>query len=196
VERLHQNGPGYKAGDALRWFEVWRSEDMKGPEVQEWNGRRYVLASVRPEDSLDGNSGRWRLNRVEKGRDPQIGAMVINFELDPAGAALFGNLTAGHVRQPLGIVVDGRLVSAPNITDPITGGKGIITGGGPGGFSDAEADELVRSMGGPFDRSAGGRRALLFCAAAVAVLLVVGIGVIVFVLTRRRRSGPPPVPAG
>jgi hypothetical protein len=189
VDRLRRDGPAYTPGDAVRWFEVWRPDDYRG-RMEQWNGRRYVLASVRPADSLDGNSGKWALTRVGPTRDG-MGMLVVGFELDPAGAVLFGNLTASHVHSPLGIVVDGRLVSAPTINSPIPGGKGIITGGGPNGFSAADADYLVRAMGGPFDRTPGDRdrRMLIVVAAgAGAVVLLGGIGAMIYALTRRRAA--------
>ena len=45
----------------------------------------------------------------------------------------------------MAIMLDGRVISAPNINSPITGGSGIITGGG-NGFTAGEMDYLVRML--------------------------------------------------
>ncbi len=80
------------------------------------------------------------------GSDPQTGARVVAFTLKSEGAKLFGDYTTAHVGEFFAIVLDGRVISAPSINSPITGGAGQITGGGLGGFPRAEAEELVNVL--------------------------------------------------
>lgn len=54
---------------------------------------------------------------------------IIEFSFNSEGSKKFGDLTTELVGQPLGIFLDGKLVSAPNVNSPITGGSGIIEGG-------------------------------------------------------------------
>lgn len=54
---------------------------------------------------------------------------IIEFSFNPEGAKKFGDLTTELVGQPLGIFLDGKMVSAPRVNGAITGGNGLIEGG-------------------------------------------------------------------
>jgi preprotein translocase subunit SecD len=70
----------------------------------------------------------------------QVGERAVDFELNAEGAQLFGDYTADHVNEQFAIVLDGTVISAPVINEPIPGGKGQISGG----FTSlAEVNELV-----------------------------------------------------
>lgn len=71
--------------------------------------------------------------------DQRTGRPVISFRFDTAGARIFGAFTKSHVGQPLGIVLDGKVLSAPVIQEPILGGSGQISGS----FSVQEAKDLA-----------------------------------------------------
>jgi preprotein translocase subunit SecD len=71
------------------------------------------------------------------------GNRAVAFTLKSEGAKLFGDYTAKHVGEFFAIVLDGNVVSAPVIQSAITGGSGIITGGGAGGFSVTEMNSLI-----------------------------------------------------
>ncbi len=60
--------------------------------------------------------------------NPETGAATVNFRFDAQGAAVFGELTRALVGQPFAIVLDGRVLSAPVIREPILGGSGEISG--------------------------------------------------------------------
>ncbi len=68
--------------------------------------------------------------------------MAVDFQLDARGAKLFGEATTTHVRRRLAIVLDGYVQSAPEIREPITGGRGQITGR----FDFAEAQDLANVL--------------------------------------------------
>src|SRR5690606_32372003 len=61
------------------------------------------------------------------------------FRLDSAGARIFGKFTQTHVGEPFAIVLDGKVLSAPVIREPILGGSGQISGG----FTVEEASDLA-----------------------------------------------------
>ena len=69
----------------------------------------------------------------------QVGNLGVSFTLTERGAQVFGDYTSAHVGDLLGIVLDGTLISAPVINQPITGGNGIITGQ----FTPEEANGLA-----------------------------------------------------
>ncbi|MFN8487681.1 MAG: protein translocase subunit SecD [Caldilineaceae bacterium] len=71
----------------------------------------------------------------------QFNQWQIDFELTSAGSTKFGDYTRTHIGQPLVIVLDGRVLSAPTIQAVITD-RGQITGR----FTHTEADSLAVQM--------------------------------------------------
>ena len=74
----------------------------------------------------------------------QSGRPAIDFRFDGQGARRFGEATAANIGKPFAIILDGKVISAPTIISPITGGTGQITGS----FSIQEASELVNLLNG------------------------------------------------
>jgi preprotein translocase subunit SecD len=72
-------------------------------------------------------------------RDSQIGIPVITFRLNNQGAMKLGRFTQANIGRPLAIVIDGVVVSAPVVREPILGGTGQISGD----FSPEEAQQLA-----------------------------------------------------
>ncbi|UCC79612.1 MAG: protein translocase subunit SecD [Candidatus Zixiibacteriota bacterium] len=66
----------------------------------------------------------------------QLRRPVVNFELDSNGARKFASLTGKHIGEPLAIVIDGRVESAPEIQSRIAK-NGQITMGGDATISEA-----------------------------------------------------------
>ncbi|MEP5762011.1 MAG: protein translocase subunit SecD [Litoreibacter sp.] len=58
----------------------------------------------------------------------QNGQPSVTFRFNPAGARKFGIFTSENVGQPFAVVLDGEVITAPRINEPITGGSGQITG--------------------------------------------------------------------
>jgi preprotein translocase subunit SecD len=79
------------------------------------------------------------------GTDSQ-GSRAVNFSLKDPGKTLFGTYTTAHVGEFFAIVLDGRVISAPSINSAIVDGSGQITGGGLGGFTQADATNLVNVL--------------------------------------------------
>lgn len=53
---------------------------------------------------------------------------VVTTEFDTSGARRFAKLTTEHVNERFAIVLDDKVLSAPNIREPIPGGRGQISG--------------------------------------------------------------------
>ncbi|RYY00436.1 protein translocase subunit SecD, partial [bacterium] len=64
---------------------------------------------------------------------------AVSISFNAEGKKLFGDITTRLVGKPLGIELDGRIISAPNINEPITAGSATITGN----FTAKEAQELA-----------------------------------------------------
>lgn len=69
----------------------------------------------------------------------ESGAPAVSFSFKSMGAKKFANATRENVGRRLAIVLDGKVISAPAINTPITGGKGIITGN----FTVQSANDLA-----------------------------------------------------
>jgi preprotein translocase subunit SecD len=64
---------------------------------------------------------------------------VVSFKFDSVGARRFGEATRQNVGKPFAIVLDGKVISAPVIREPILGGSGIISGS----FTTQTAQDLA-----------------------------------------------------
>ncbi len=68
----------------------------------------------------------------------ESGRPVVSFRFDTTGGRKFGNATKNNVGRPFAIVLDGKVISAPVIREPIMGGSGIISGS----FTTQEVQDL------------------------------------------------------
>ena len=66
----------------------------------------------------------------------------VDFSLTPEGTKRFAEVTGQNLGKRLAIVIDGRLITAPVIQSPITGGRGQITGN----FTKQEAKNLAAKL--------------------------------------------------
>ncbi|MFQ6777934.1 MAG: protein translocase subunit SecD [Alphaproteobacteria bacterium] len=64
---------------------------------------------------------------------------VVTTVFDATGARKFARLTTEHVNERFAIVLDGKVLSAPTIREPIPGGRGQISGG----FTLQQAKDLA-----------------------------------------------------
>jgi preprotein translocase subunit SecD len=60
--------------------------------------------------------------------DPQTNEAVVSITFDQTGGAKFAKLTSENVNRPFAIILDGQVLSAPNINEPILGGSAQISG--------------------------------------------------------------------
>ncbi len=68
------------------------------------------------------------LENAQASTDPQTGNWVVNFTLNSVGAREFADVTTASVGRPFAIVLDGKIIEAPTIREPITQGSGQISG--------------------------------------------------------------------
>ena len=96
------------------------------------------------------------VKNAEAGRDDQSTGYAVNLKFDNEGANKFGEATTkafnGEVTSTIegvgsgaiAIVLDGNIISAPNVNEPILGGRCSITGD----FSQEEAQLLAAQING------------------------------------------------
>lgn len=119
--------------------EVERFKTIDGKKIR-YTTEEYLVLVDPPEQQVSGRYLKSASSRI----DPETGGRMVQFNFDTRGAHLFSVLTSRHGPQPgrpkrgLGIVLDRRLYSAPNINAVISN-TGQITGN----FTQAEADELT-----------------------------------------------------
>jgi SecD/SecF fusion protein len=80
-----------------------------------------------------------RLTDARVAFDPNNNQPVVSFRFDQTGATRFADITRQNVGRPFAIVLDGKVLSAPVIREPITGGAGQISGD----FSVSNANTLA-----------------------------------------------------
>jgi preprotein translocase subunit SecD len=71
--------------------------------------------------------------------DSQTNAPVVAFQFNTEGGKRFARTTQENVNKPFAIILDGSVISAPNIEGPILGGSGVIQGG----FTFQSANDLA-----------------------------------------------------
>lgn len=106
------------------------AEDMRLP-MRDEKGRTLVIVR-RP--ALSGET----LTDAYANRD-HTGMAYVGFRFDSLGAKKFADITRANVGHPFAVVLDGEIITAPNIREPITGGSGQISGN----FTIQEANELA-----------------------------------------------------
>ncbi len=68
------------------------------------------------------------LTDAQPGFDQRSAEPVVNFRFNIRGGQQFGQVTSENVGKPFAIVLDNKVISAPRILGPITGGSGQISG--------------------------------------------------------------------
>jgi len=67
---------------------------------------------------------------------------VVSISFSSAGGLKFARVTTENTGKPFAMILDGRVISAPNINEPILGGQAQISGN----FTVASANELAISL--------------------------------------------------
>lgn len=74
--------------------------------------------------------------------DPQSNQPVVTIRFDSGGSSTFARVTAQNVGRRFAMVLDGQVLSAPSINEPILGGSAQISGS----FTVATANNLAISL--------------------------------------------------
>ena len=72
----------------------------------------------------------------------QDGRAIVDITFNAAGARRFGRVTQENVNKPFAIILDDKVLSAPNINEPILGGRAQIMGQ----FTVESANQLAISL--------------------------------------------------
>ncbi len=161
-EELRESGPVAATSGVARWYPInavdqWYDEPADFAAMQadpagyfagtralvaeEFDGRIYLLLyTTRPRSLTHEGATPWSLTSAGRTVD-QLGRPAVAFNLDQSGASQMGRLTGGNIGEPMAIVLDGEVYSAPTIQGQITS-QGSITGE----FSQEDIDYLIRVL--------------------------------------------------
>jgi SecD/SecF fusion protein len=205
---LEERGPTGTQDPFARWFPLNKLDQWyESPQEREqlelnpeayfarrdlvaagFEGQYYLLLYDTPDKAMTHAPGRdWSVTSTGRTVD-NLGRPAVSFALDSSGAALMGRLTAAHLQQPMAILLDGQVYSAPNIQGQISS-NGIIMGR----FTEPELAYLTRVLAagqlqaslsqdpiavntlGPSlgaDNLARGRQAFIISLVAVAIFMI------------------------
>ncbi len=111
------------------------SEIVPGAPGSDYEGQQLA---VRRLGGVRGDS----LTNAQASNDSQTNEPVVNITFDTQGGARFARLTSENVNKPFAIILDGQVLSAPNINEPIYGGTAQISGG----FTTDTANQLAIAL--------------------------------------------------
>ena len=123
-QMVEEVGPSALQGTKPADTEVLYTRDT--PPVPVLVQRRALVTGdelVDAQAQLDSRSNEW----------------VVSFRFDTSGAQKFATATTQNVGRPFAIVLDNKVISYPNIREPIVGGSGQISGN----FDTKGANELA-----------------------------------------------------
>ena len=104
-------------------FITQNSEESFGTEKLQFDdGSEEVIVSKRI--ILNGDN----LIDAKTAVNPQTNETVVSFNLNRVGAKKFAKATTTGVGKRLAIILDGKIISAPGVREPIIGGSGQISG--------------------------------------------------------------------
>jgi preprotein translocase subunit SecD len=83
-----------------------------------------------------------QLTNAQQTFEGQTNRPVVSITFDQIGGAKFAALTSQNVNKPFAIVLDGKVLSAPNINEPILGGSAQISGN----FTVESANQLAIAL--------------------------------------------------
>ena len=161
-EELRERGPGNSSSSTVEWapinqLEQWYEEPSdlemleQDPELYFQqrrdlvaayaDGQYYLMLYKTPLQSLTHDDGPdWKLESASRSID-SFGRPCVSFQLDTAGSQRMAKLTGGNTQEPMAIVLDGEVYTAPTIQSVISK-SGQITGS----FSPSDISYLIRVL--------------------------------------------------
>ncbi len=114
----------------------------QGCVAEPYGGDYYILCYDTRTTRLTQQEGAWEVAGAAPGTDER-GRPAIDFRMDPSGAALLGRLTGAHVGEPMAILLDDQVYTAPNLNSEISARGQIM-----GDFPQEELNYIIRVLGG------------------------------------------------
>ncbi len=123
---------------------MWGDKPIRDRETNELT-REYLLYMVKTgRDDVAPLEGD-RVTQASVQPDPTTGEIQVSLEMDGQGTQVWGDLTTEAARdgnRSIAIALDGEVVSAPGVNEPILSGRSSISGG----FTQQEAQDLANIL--------------------------------------------------
>jgi SecD/SecF fusion protein len=152
-EELQEVGPRNADPDGAVWLRLAKVESwfdtlaqsealqadpvgffaLRGFVVEPYDGQYWMLVWDQPGNRLTSAEGEWQVSRAYQGRD-ELGRANIVFNMDTLGGQRLGELTREHVGDNMAVILDDRIITAPELQGRIST-NGSISG-------DFSAEEL------------------------------------------------------
>jgi SecD/SecF fusion protein len=160
-QELRERGPQNVRSTEVHWYrlnsvEKWHNNDLnsaramladpvgffesRGYIVDVFDGQYYMLCWDTRTTRLTQSEGSWGIARAYQGQD-EVGRPSIQFEMNPRGAVLLGELTKNHVNQKMAVLLDDEVYTAPNLQSAISNSGQIM-----GDFSAEEITYIIRVL--------------------------------------------------
>ncbi len=118
-------------------------------EILEYNVSHIFIPTISERDII-GDQLDWKLteltgkhlDRASISFNPNDNTPEVSLEFDSEGADLFADVTERNIDKPVAILLDGEIISAPNVNEKISGGRAVISGK----FNIVEAKLLVQRL--------------------------------------------------
>lgn len=157
---LRERGPDAISVDGIGWFplrklEHWYSntDDFEAATtntaayfqgyrlvVEERNGVYYALMHDRPGMRLTRSEGEWGVRSASPTLSDD-GLPAVQYRMDPRGAALMSRLTEPNVGQPMAILLDDFVYTAPTIQSRLAENIRVT-----GNFQQREVNDMVKML--------------------------------------------------
>ena len=108
------------------------------PYADPREGRGAAAIAVKRLGGIKGD----QLTDARQSYEQQTNQPVVSITFDQQGGAKFAKLTTENVNRPFAIILDGKVLSAPNINEPILGGSAQISGS----FTVETANQLAIAL--------------------------------------------------
>jgi preprotein translocase subunit SecD len=102
------------------------------------NGAQAGAIAVKRLGGIKGD----QLTNAQQGFDQRSNSAIVSITFNQEGGEKFAKLTTANVGRPFAIILDGKVLSAPNINEPILGGSAQISGN----FTVESANQLAISL--------------------------------------------------
>lgn len=143
TDALSEDGPVRQPGHSYQWFQIADpAEDfLSNPQyvTAEHDGTDYILAHATKDMRLPVSEAA-AIRNVRRIEDV-LGRPALSFELDDERAKLMQELTERNINRPMGVLLDGKLVSAATIMSAISG-KAQVSGH----FTAEQVDRMARKL--------------------------------------------------
>jgi protein-export membrane protein SecD len=143
LEFVNFSGLTFQQVESLTGQRILTTEQLALQQLGDPDEQQTVSPQVNPQtglpfDTVITGAG---LQAASAQFDPNTNQWLIQFELNNQGATVFGPYTAASIGQPMAIVLDGVVLSAPTIRARLDTG-GVIEGS----FTEQEARQLALQL--------------------------------------------------